>query len=373
MDQEAKFLKSQQARVNTIERSQRVQRVDSIHSFWATLREKRSAWESKLCALGESQGQQAALYQELQDLKAELHQIRKHCLGSTVCYDDWEVPDLPVADLRLLHDEFSRCFSVWEATKKQISPKGNFSFRRYREEIARRKAQGIPLSAPVAAESALSSKPHLLKEGACLQGLSNVSIVIDSKGNVRVRDEHIMKIGLFLLNFFTHHVLNSNRSKKLVTLHIVDTSDTEIILDDPARAIHVTNCHTSSLNAFAQQLRLHKSTDLTCTVEVSAGAIMEDCTRLVFCSEMIEVKDFNWLRSGVASPNFEIKAPLKSEDSLVQVVSNAEESPVNGFGENEVSFQESQMPSRLTQNSESDPPNDEKGRLTIDDDEDDEL
>lgn len=194
MDQEKKFLESQQARVNTIERSQRLQHADTLHVFWTLVREKLSAWEKKLHALQETQGKKPAAYQHLQDLKEELQLLRKHCLGSTVCFDDWEVPDLPVADLRLLHNEFSKYFTIWEAAKEIICPKGKFSFRRYREELARRKAQGIPLSAPLVAQTTITSKPQVLHKGACLQDISNESIAIDSDGNVRVRDEQIMKV-----------------------------------------------------------------------------------------------------------------------------------------------------------------------------------
>jgi hypothetical protein len=194
MDHEKKFLESHQARVNAIERSQRLQHADTLHVFWTLVREKLSAWENKLHALQETQGKKAAAYQHLQDLKEELQLLRKHCLGSTVCFDDWEVPDLPVADLRLLHNEFSKYFTIWEAAKEVICPKGKFSFRRYREEMARRKAQGIPLSAPLVAQTTITSKPQVLHKGACLQDISNESIVIDSDGNVRVRNEQIIKV-----------------------------------------------------------------------------------------------------------------------------------------------------------------------------------
>lgn len=114
-------------------------------------------------------------------------------------------------------------------------------------------------------------------------------------------------MGLFFLFFFS--------AKPLVTLHIVQANCTKIFVQgDSLRAIHVTDCHNgSSIHACAQQLRLHESTDLTCTVDLAAGAILEDCTRLVFCNtsttaagNSLEVKDFNWLRTGIPSPNFKI-------------------------------------------------------------------
>ena len=58
------------------------------------------------------------------------------------------------------------------------------------------------------------------------------------------------------------------------------------------------------LTAAAQQLRLHESTDLTRRVQLHAGAILEDCTRVVFFVEKetdVDVKDFNRLRTGIPS------------------------------------------------------------------------
>ena len=52
-----------------------------------------------------------------------------------------------------------------------------------------------------------------------------------------------------------------------------------------------------------QQLRLHSSSELNCQVNVSAGAILEDCHH-VHITGNVEVQDFDWLRSDVPSPNF---------------------------------------------------------------------
>jgi len=125
----------------------------------------------------------------------------------------------------------------------------------------------------------------------------------------------------------------------LVTLHIVQANDTKIFVQsDSLRAIHVTDCHNgSSIHARAQQLRLHESTDLTCTVDLAAGAILEDCTRLVFyntttsssssssptnsSNNNLEVRDFNWLRTGIPSPNFKIiqAEPITTQQEPVNI------------------------------------------------------
>jgi Tubulin binding cofactor C len=76
-------------------------------------------------------------------------------------------------------------------------------------------------------------------------------------------------------------------------------------------AVHVTNCHSSKLTLSAQQLRLHDCHDLACAVSVSAGAIMEGCQRMAFVNsasdQTLDVKDFDWLRHGIQSPNYTIQ------------------------------------------------------------------
>ena len=105
----------------------------------------------------------------------------------------------------------------------------------------------------------------------------------------------------FLLSF-----LSSDKSVQ--ALHIVESSHLAICVREPIQsAVHITSCQHVQLTAVAQQLRLHESTDLTCRVQLHAGAILEDCTRVEFFVEKetdVDVKDFNWLRTGIPSPNF---------------------------------------------------------------------
>lgn len=80
----------------------------------------------------------------------------------------------------------------------------------------------------------------------------------------------------------------------------------------------MTGCHSTRIWTQSQQLRLHESTNLHCHSVVSAGAILEDCTRLVFhTSSQLEVKDFNWLKQGEASPNYSIEDSKAEPEVLV--------------------------------------------------------
>lgn len=235
MNSELEFLSAQQARlkaleINSTSRSsqQRAQHADSIHSFWERLRTNLGQWEAKLKELhnndnaefgdnyadktpnitvDEPTTPQANANQRLLDLKLELQQLQKHCLGSVVIFEDWEVPVLPVADLRLLHNFFCKHLAQWETSKQEIAPKGKFVFGRYREEVARRKAahQTISAAQSVTASTTTSTTSTSTarigttttttnstgskNEGAMLQDLSNVSVVIDVDGSVRVGTE----------------------------------------------------------------------------------------------------------------------------------------------------------------------------------------
>lgn len=193
VDKEQNFLLSRQARTNaSSNRSQKLrQHSEELHAFWTVLRRKLSKWEACLDQLEKNQPP-GIVRQKLEDLKEELQKIKKHCLAPTVCFDDWEVPELAVADLRLLHTEFTKYSSKWETAKCGLVPKGKFAFQRYREELARRKANGVSLDAPSSRLPAFSSKEQLspsltISNGSCVENFADVSISIDINGDVQLQ------------------------------------------------------------------------------------------------------------------------------------------------------------------------------------------
>jgi hypothetical protein len=71
-------------------------------------------------------------------------------------------------------------------------------------------------------------------------------------------------------------------------------------------------------------------------VKISAGAILEDCTRVTFYTNTntatdthgnnhtgsaLDVRDFNWLRSGVPSPNYSIQQESESDGASFRMES----------------------------------------------------
>ena len=79
-------------------------------------------------------------------------------------------------------------------------------------------------------------------------------------------------------------------------LHIVESSHLTIFVREPIQsAVHIASFQHVQLTAVAQQLRLHESTDLARRAQLHAGAISEDCTRVVFFVEKetdVDVEDF---------------------------------------------------------------------------------
>ena len=103
------------------------------------------------------------------------------------------------------------------------------------------------------------------------------------------------------------------------SIYFVNVDYTSIHLYHPVLgAIHVTDCNSMSFveGVHAQQLRLHHSQFIHCdNVHIQAGTILEDCEHVTFrvppktdmAAFRSSIKDFNWLRNGMVSPNFTIQ------------------------------------------------------------------
>lgn len=117
-------------------------------------------------------------------------------------------------------------------------------------------------------------------------------------------------------------------------LHILNVSNTSIQVNSRiSGGLHLTGCiHVHLILQSFHQLRMHDSSHLHIRIvqaDLSGGIILEDCNNLVFCvckstvskdvpasvegadgnsnSNQLDIKDFNWLRSGVPSPNFRVE------------------------------------------------------------------
>jgi len=282
---------------------------------------------------------------------------------------------LSVADVRLLHRELTQCQEVWDKTKSMLLPKGKFVFRRYREAVRQREETkknatdnsgesdhcrnpDTSTSVDDAASAQAKTSPTTFQqksepstseerdtERGTLKDLDHAEILVDVNGRVELllqnkEDGTTVAAEAPTLVSMGHHASSSStlilRNLQSCTvrlqgaytsLHMVNVQDSVVRVTPHAiqGAAHVTNCHRSTIVLQSQQLRLHESTDLTCRVQVSAGAILEDCSRVVFqCQAQatgappLDVKDFDWLRNGIPSPNFRVEAI--EEDELDKTV-----------------------------------------------------
>jgi Tubulin binding cofactor C len=119
-----------------------------------------------------------------------------------------------------------------------------------------------------------------------------------------------------------HSLLPSSGPYK--ALHFVNVEHSSVhVLQPIGGAVHVTQCRYSSFALLQQvhQLRIHDSHHLDYHIVESTGGgtILEDCHHVTFYTSTgatnatttaptLDIKDFNWLRNGIPSPNFSIKS-----------------------------------------------------------------
>ncbi len=108
---------------------------------------------------------------------------------------------------------------------------------------------------------------------------------------------------------------------------MVHVSDTTILVASPiASSIHITSCQHCTIQAHAQQLRIHDSQMLKLEIDLVAGAILEGSHDILF-QRPVEVKDFDWLRAGVPSPNFRIEDTVNLDKELSTIPALAVTTP----------------------------------------------
>ena len=115
--------------------------------------------------------------------------------------------------------------------------------------------------------------------------------------------------------------------------------------------IHVTNCHNTTIISASRQLRIHECDNVSFHINVFSGPIIEDCKKMSFYGDYSEqriianynitkkkgqrgndnkqekkrqtphtnmywdVKDFNWLKPTIPSPNFIVIRKDESKDT----------------------------------------------------------
>jgi hypothetical protein len=128
-------------------------------------------------------------------------------------------------------------------------------------------------------------------------------------------------------------------------MHIVNTKKSTIRIQKPiAGPIHVTDCHDTDIQIkFCHQLRIHDCTNVSFTLHVSSGPIIEGCKGMKFIQSEYnssigednlcvkdnlywDVKDFHWLKN-IKSPNFvTVSEEERKKEMLCNRVVNDESS-----------------------------------------------
>jgi Tubulin binding cofactor C len=206
---------------------------------------------------------------------------------------------------------------------------------------------------------------------SCLKDLFNVQIMVGASGNVTVQSQQqdqtpsaiplTIRAGtpLHLWNLTGCHV--TVQLQPLPALYLIGLTETTVIVSSSvASAVHITDCHKSVLQMVhvAQQMRIHKSNQLSINLSqpwTQGAIIMEDSKQLEFQVQvsttdssdeaeeeeedksnnayhhLLDVKDFNWLRTGIPSPNFTVTTVIrgsgKNDDDDNQNQQSATTSP----------------------------------------------
>jgi hypothetical protein len=197
---EARFLQARQARAQAtsaqrLKRTSRNKEQQTAKDFWTFLRRDFENWQSRLDRL---QQQESTTVQsnELDRLLQDLYALKTKSLSSN------DVMELPAADVRLLHDEFTTRATQLEQVSKQLIPIQKFSFQRYRAAMQQQQQQqeeeenvcnGTTREKTVARMSNQDEKPTTTLAGNAIENYKNATLVVNSNGDLVIRDEHTEK------------------------------------------------------------------------------------------------------------------------------------------------------------------------------------
>ena len=209
VDAEAKFLESQKARTDSLRyKATRHRKEEALNAFWASLKEYLSSWNDLLEQLSAAhpvaaitEEEKRNVHLELSELQERLKRLRKNCLSTSCEILDENAatsgellpmpPDeMPLTDIRLLHNEFTHCQAKMDEVRQKILPRGKFVFRRYREALSRQEQGRAPLRAAskevVSASTPATSRKQSHDENE-VKELRNQVIDVYSDGRVEVK------------------------------------------------------------------------------------------------------------------------------------------------------------------------------------------
>jgi len=263
---------------------------------------------------------------QLDELLRMLCDLRRKVLSPSSS----EYPELPVADVRLLHKEFTDRSLRLEQIRNELCPPTKFVFRRYRAAMQRHKQKKQKQQSSPPLLLGQNSKATEETENEKNEKPISMGTVIEKLEMARVVEQANGTIIIFVTEEEQSRTLNHSSSDGSLTirdlqgchvslhaphkaLHIINVADSTIQLETNIEgAIHITACREMELHhGHCHQLRIHESHDLRISVKTQSGPILEDSCSIQFVVHPLDqtsrdVKDFSWLRSGLPSPNFTV-------------------------------------------------------------------
>lgn len=195
MSQEARFLEARQARATQRlqQQNDRKARHEDLNQFWTSLRRDMDAWDNRLTALQEQQKaisiqtafQRTSCIEQLDSLLQDLHALKRNCLSSN------DIPELPPADVRLLHQEFTTLATRLDQVREELIPPTKFTFKRYRAAMQQQKLRKNESTTDGAQENAVynSTPSSLLTSlgGNVIQNYSDATLILDANGKLTIQ------------------------------------------------------------------------------------------------------------------------------------------------------------------------------------------
>lgn len=253
------------------------------------------------------------------------------------------MPELPVADQRLANVDIKTLKEKSKIVQTVVSPNEKFRFHRYRALLDKRELKDPgPEEEEEAGDANIvgneeeqddeipEDSAYVLFNGMTLADKKQCNLTVQSDGTIKYMDsvasDDVKFKGNTARSFLVQKLDNCQITFEgtYESMHIIDTKNTTLRIARPIQGpVHVTNCHDTQIQiAFARQLRIHNCTNVSFECHVASGPIIEECTKMKFYqqdylyeegSENIDnqnlywdVKDFQWLKTLVKSPNFEI-------------------------------------------------------------------
>jgi len=339
-------------------------------AFWLTFKDECGSLSSRLdalyCSDDESKNaeklyvtaqQRNVALSKVQEIQWVIRALQHYTLDSnklTVAEEQYlptqfkghSMPELPVADQRLANFEIKTLKEKSKIVQNVVCPKEKFRFHRYRALLDKRGLKEPGLEEEEEEEEGDANivvneeeeqndeipegSLHVLFNGMTLADKKQCNLIVQSDGAIKCMDSVASDDVKLKGNASKSFLVRKLDSCQITfegtyeSMHIIDTTNTTLRITRPIHGpVHLTNCHDTHIQiAFARQLRIHNCTNVSFECHVASGPIIEECTKMKFyqqnylCEEgsdnidnqnlYWDVKDFQWLKTLVKSPNFEV-------------------------------------------------------------------